>query len=90
MPTDLVAKASRLSERMLIGSAKKLVAARDKCTQEEHAFLVNMKAYLKLNGSGAASRLALECGFSRARLSEVVNAQRIVPGYMVERIAGLK
>lgn len=83
-------KASALSEQQLYKSAKRLVASRLKASEDEATMLSNLHVYLKLNGTGAASRLCNRCGIVKARLSELVNGKRGVPVDMARRIAGVR
>ncbi len=87
---NVLLKASSVSEQKLRKSAKRLVASRLKCEEDEAAMLSNLHVYLKLNGTGAATRLCSNCGIVKARLSELVNGKRGVPADMARRIAGVK
>lgn len=83
-------KASSLSEQQLRRSAKKLADSMRKVQEDEHMVISNLHAYLKLNGTGAASRLCEKSGIARARLSEVASETRKISLDMARRIAGLK
>lgn len=87
---DLLLKASALAETQMRRAARRFVISCERYTGDQDALVNNLKVFIKLNGSGSATRLCEDSGLNKSRLSEVLAGKRAMSLEMARRIAGLK
>lgn len=90
MKTNLATAAASLAGQQLRRSAKRLLASRRQEQSDEHATISNLKVFVRVNGAGAASALAVSLGISRARVSELLNDKRGIADDVAGKIAGMR